>query len=120
MIVNLSEAASNTMLNAIAGMMDGGSIELLSGDGKALAVLKLSNPAAKDAAGGEFEFNKIAEGDAVLAGQAKFARVVASDGSEIFSCDVGDENNDAVVKLGPTQINRGAPVRIDSFRLAMP
>ena len=83
MIVNLSEAASNTMLNAIAGMMDGGSIELLSGDGKALAVLKLSNPAAKDAAGGEFEFNKIAEGDAVLAGQAKFARVVASDGSEI-------------------------------------
>ena len=46
MIVNLSEAASNTMLNAIAGMMDGGSIELLSGDGKALAVLKLSNPAA--------------------------------------------------------------------------
>ena len=72
--------------------MDGGSIELLSGDGKALAVLKLSNPAAKDAAGGEFEFNKIAEGDAVLAGQAKFARVVASDGSEIFSCDVGDRD----------------------------
>ena len=120
MIVNLSEAASNTMLNAIAGMMDGGSIELLSGDGKALAVLKLSNPAAKDAAGGEFEFNKIAEGDAVLAGQAKFARVVASDGSEVFSCDVGTVDSDAVIKLGTTQISVGAPVRLDSFRLAMP
>jgi hypothetical protein len=120
MIVNLSEAASNTMLNAIAGMMDGGSIELLSGDGKALAVLKLSNPAAKDAAGGEFEFNKIAEGDAVLAGQAKFARVVASDGSEVFSCDVGTVDSDAVIKLGTTQISVGAPVRLDSFRLSMP
>ena len=120
MIVNLSEAASNTMLNAIAGMMDGGSIELLSGDGKALAVLKLSNPAAKDAAGGEFEFNKIAEGDAVLAGQAKFARVVASDGSEVFSCDLGTVDSDAVIKLGTTQISVGAPVRLDSFRLAMP
>jgi hypothetical protein len=120
MIVNLSEAASNTMLNAIAGMMDGGSIELLSGDGKALAVLKLSNPAAKDAAGGEFEFNKIAEGDAVLAGQAKFARVVASDGSEVFSCDLGTVDSDAVIKLATTQITRGAPVRLNSFRLSMP
>ena len=120
MIVNLSEAASNTMLNAIAGMMDGGSIELLSGDGKALAVLKLSNPAAKDAAGGEFEFNKIAEGDAVLAGQAKFARVVASDGSEVFSCDLGTVDSDAVIKLGTTQISVGAPVRLNSFRLSMP
>ena len=120
MIVNLSEAASNTMLNAIAGMMDGGSIELLSGDGKALAVLKLSNPAAKDAAGGKFEFNKIAEGDAVLAGQAKFARVVASDGSEVFSCDVGGRDSNAVIKLGTTQISAGAPVRLDSFRLSMP
>jgi hypothetical protein len=36
MIVNLSEAASNTMLNAIAGMMDGGSIELLWGTAKPL------------------------------------------------------------------------------------
>ena len=31
------------------------------------------------------------------------------DGSEVFSCDVGDENSDAVVKLNPVQITRGAP-----------
>jgi hypothetical protein len=42
-----------------------------------------------------------------LAGQAKTARIVASDGSEVFSCDVGDEKSDAAV-------------RINSFRLAMP
>jgi hypothetical protein len=40
--------------------------------------------------------------------------------AKFFRANVGDENNDAVVKLSPTQINRGAPVRIDSFRLAMP
>jgi hypothetical protein len=39
----------------------------------------------------------------------------------VFSCDVGDEKSNAVINLtGSTQINRGAPVRISSFRLAMP
>jgi hypothetical protein len=38
----------------------------------------------------------------------------------VFSCDVGDEKSDAVIKLTPTQIYRGAPVRIGSFRLSMP
>ena len=50
-------------------------------------------------------------------GTATAARVVAADGSEIFSCDVGDENSDAVVRLTYHQINRGAPVLINSFRL---
>jgi hypothetical protein len=84
MIVNLSEAASNVMLDAIAAMMDGGTIELLSSNGTPLAVLRLSNPAAGDAVGGTLAFNKIAEGDAVTDGRAEFARVVASDGSEVF------------------------------------
>ena len=47
-------------------------------------------------------------------------KVVAADGSEIFSCDVGDENSDAVIRLTSMQINRGAPVLINSFRLGMP
>jgi hypothetical protein len=38
----------------------------------------------------------------------------------VFSCDVGDEKSDAVIKLAGTKIHRGAPVRISSFRLAMP
>lgn len=109
------------MLDALSQLMDGGSIELLSGDGKALAVLKLSNPAAQIAIGGELEFNQIAEEDAALAqGNATSARVVALDGSEVFACDVGDENSDAVIKLNTTKIFRGGPVRIKSFRLAMP
>ena len=120
MIVNLSEAAGGVMLAAVAGMMDGGSIELLTPDSKVIAVLKLSDLAARIAAGGDLEFNKIHEADAVLTGEAEFGRVLAADGSEVFSCDVGDENSDAVIKLYPPMIYAGAPVRLNSFRLSMP
>ena len=120
MIIELSQEAGNVMLDVLAAMMDGGSIELLSSDGRVLAALKLGNPVAPEAFGGELEFNKIAERDAVMTGQAQSARIVAADGTEVFSCDVGDENSNAVVKLNPVQITRGAPVQLRSFRLAMP
>ena len=120
MIIELSEQAGNAMLDALSALMDGGSIELLTGDGKILAVLPLSYPAAMVAVDGEIEFNDIAQDLARAKGNATAARIVAADGSEIFSCDAGDENSDAVVKLTSTQINRGAPVLINSFRLAMP
>ena len=121
MIVDVSEAAGNAMLDVLAEMMDGGSIELLSGDGKMLARLTLSNPAAMPAIGGELLFNEIKEEDAALAqGNAMSAHILASDGSEVFSCDVGDENSDAVIKLNTTKIYRGGPVRLKSFRLVMP
>jgi hypothetical protein len=119
-MINLSETASNAMLDALAVLMDGGSIELLS-DQRVLAVMRLSIPATMLAASGELEFNDIAEEDAALAqGNATAARILGSDGSEVFSCDVGDENSDAVIKLNTTKIFRGGPVRLKSFRLAMP
>lgn len=120
MIVNLSEATSNIMLDAVARTMDGGSIEILSSDGNMLVSLKLSNPVAEAAAGGDLVFNMIREADAVAYGVATSARIVARDGAEVFSCDCGGLQSDAVVKLNPVQITRDAPVRIDSFRLAMP
>jgi hypothetical protein len=109
------------MLNALADMMSAGTLELLSSNGQVLAELQLSTPAAKQASGGELEFNKMGEATASAQGNAEFARVVGLDGIEVvFSCDVGDEKSNAVIKLSGTQINRGAPVRISSFRLAMP
>ena len=107
------------MLDALSQLMDGGSIELLS-DKTVLAVLPLADPAAMPASGGEIEFNDIAQDIARAKGYAMSARVVAADGSEIFSCDVGDENSDAVIRLTSLQISRGAPVLINSFRLGMP
>lgn len=121
MIINLSEDASNVMLDVLAGLMDGGSIELLSVAGNVLAVLKLSNPAAGAAVGGAIELNSISEEEAALArGQAATARILALDGTEVLSCDVGDQNSDAVVRLNNTNIDRGVAVRIRSFTLAMP
>jgi len=120
MIIQLSEIASNAMLDALASLMDGGSIEL-SSDDRVLAVLRLSTPVAEPAIDGELEFREIEEEDAALAqGNATSARILAADGSEILSCDVGDENSDAVVKLNTMTIYRGGPVRLQSFRLVMP
>jgi hypothetical protein len=119
-IVNISEDGAAAALNALGRMMDGGSIELLSDTGNVLAVLRLSNPAAEEATGSELVFNTIREADAVAYGTASSARILSRDGSEIFSCDCGDLQSDAVIKLNPVQITRGAPVRLDSFKLAMP
>jgi hypothetical protein len=118
-IINLSGGA-DVALDAIGMMMNGGSIELLTANGGVIVTLPLSDPATTPAIDGEIEFNKIGEGDATLTGQATFARVVAADGAEVFSCDVGGVGSDATIKLGTTQISAGGPVRLDSFRLAMP
>jgi len=119
-MITLSEPASNAMLDALSSLMDGGSIELRSDD-RVLAVLRLSTPVAEPAMDGELEFNEISEEDAARAsGTATSARIIAADGSEIFSCDVGDADSDAVVTLNTTRIYRGGPVRLQSFRLVMP
>jgi len=118
-IVELSEMAADAMLDGLARLLDGGSLEMW-GDGKRLAVLKLANPAAL-IAGGALEFNPIGEEDAALAqGEATTAHILAAGGQEILQCDIGDMNSDAVIKLNTTQIYRDGPVRLRSFTLAMP
>jgi hypothetical protein len=119
-MIELSKTAADAMLDVLGGMMDGGTIELRS-DQRVLAVLKFATPATLPAIDGELEFNNIIEEDAALAqGNATTARILAADGSEVMSCDVGDENSDAVVKLNTTKIYRGGPVRLTSFVLVMP
>jgi hypothetical protein len=121
MIVELSKAASNAMLEVLGSMLDGGSIKLLSEDGRVLAVLKLSDPAVEDVSDGELVFASIVEEDAAPAqGLAMSANICAADGEVMVSCSVGDENSDAVIKLNSTRIFRGSPVRLKSFRLSMP
>jgi hypothetical protein len=120
MSIELSKTAANAMLDELGRIMDGGSIELRSDD-RVLAVLRLSTPVADPAIDGELVFNEIDEEEAALAqGTATDARIVAADGSEILSCDVGDENSEAVIQLNTTRIYRGSPVRLKSFRLVMP
>lgn len=119
-MISLADLASDAMLNALASVMAGGSIELLTDNRHVLATLYLSTPAAGAAAGGEIELNEIAEDVASAQGTVTVARVLTRDGDEIFVCDVGTLQSDATIRLNSTQIGPGAPVRIDSFRLAMP
>lgn len=119
-IVDLSETASNTALDTVATMMNGGSIEMLSADGNLLAVLKLSNPATGRASGGEVVFNEIAEGVALISGEVASARILSQDDQEVMLVDVGDESSDATIQLNTTNIAAAAQVRLTSFKLAMP
>ena len=121
MMLTLSEEANNAILDALADMLDGGRIELLADNGRPLAILQLSDPATMPAANAELEFGEIAEEDAALAaGIVTAARIVGPGGAEVLNCDVGDETSDAAIKLNTTRIFRGGPVRLTSFRLAMP
>lgn len=120
MIVELSDRAKNAMMNTLSAMMDGGRIELLTDDKVKLAELELSNPATKDASGGEIQFNKIKEEDAAVAlGTATWARIIGKDG-DVLMVDVGDPQSDAVLKLNTVSIYPNGPVRIKSLRLALP
>jgi len=120
-VIELSPTAADAMLDVLGRLMDGGNIELIADNGRLLAVLQLSSPAAVASVDGELEFNPIAEEDAALAqGNVTSARIVGAAGDELLSCDVGDENSDAVIKLNTTKIYRGGPVRLTSFRLVMP
>jgi hypothetical protein len=120
-VIILSEAADTAVLKALGVMMNGGTIELLSGEGATLGVMKLGNPAGKRAADGALEFNAIGEEDAApTTGQVTTARILGADGGEVFLCDVGDESSSAAIKFDNVEIRQGDPVPLISFKLKMP
>lgn len=109
------------MLDTLSSLLNGGRIVLLSERSSVLAVLNLSNPATFAADGGTLTFTKIASETATPSGgKATSAQILGADGFEVFSCDVGDENSNAVIKLQTTEIVRNAVVQITSFVLGWP
>ena|ERR1051325_5992744 len=52
-------------------------------------------------------------------GEATWARAIASDGSPIFDCDVGEKDSDAAIELNTTGLRKGGPVSINSFALGV-
>jgi hypothetical protein len=118
MILDVSEALNDAMLDAVSDMIGDGTLELLSSDSELLVTLGLSDPGA--AVDGELVF-QVAPGVAVASGEATSARVTAADGRAAFVCDVGTADSDAVIKLKPdTQIKKDGNVQLDQFRLVMP
>lgn len=118
MILDVSEALNDAMLDAVSDMIGDGTLELLSADSTLLVTLGLSD--AGGAVDGELVF-QVASGVAVATGEAQSARVLAVDGREAFVCDCGDANSNCVIKLTPdAQIKKGVNVQLDQFRLVMP
>jgi hypothetical protein len=119
MSIELSNSASNTMLDALARQMDGGSLEFLDEQTNVLAALPLGSPSALPASDAELVFTDIGDDVASASGIIVSARVLGADGVEAFACDVGDGSSDAVIKLGTTLIAAGQPIRIDAFKLSL-
>lgn len=118
MILDVSPALNDRMLDAVSDYIGDGTLELLSSDSQLLVTLQLSDPGAS--VDGELVF-QAAPGVAVATGEATSARVIAADGREALVCDVGTADSEAVIKLSPdTAIKRGGNVQLDQFRLVMP
>src|SRR5262245_29629365 len=71
------------LLDALAGRMGGGVVELLTSDLRVIATLRLSSPAAGPAVDGELTLDKTAEGVAQTSGVASIGRLLAADGVEL-------------------------------------
>jgi|SRR5215470_16868646 len=121
-MISLADLGSNSMLDALAAVMDGGALEILSDNNQqVLAILRLASPAAMPAVDGTLELNPIAEEDAAPnSGNAAFARILTRSGAEVFVCDVGARGSGAVIELNTTRITEGGPLKISSFKLSMP
>jgi len=125
MQINLSSVARNAVVDTITALVDSergsGSIELLSSTDMVLAKLQFSNPCSPKGKNGTANFYEIKEDPAARAtGTAVRARIVDAGGSVVFTCDVSDENGDAVIRLNSSRIVAGGPVRIREFILVMP
>ena len=121
MILSLSEDANDAMLDSLATMMDGGTLEMLSDDDDLLVSMPLANPVAGPAVDATLEFNSpISPAIATLSGQAATARIVAADDTDVLTCDIGDENQRCHDQAQHDAIFRGEPVRLGAFTLKMP
>lgn len=125
-IVNLSDTAAETEANALAPLMNSGTIELYTGTQPAnantalsgntlLATLTFGSPAFGSAAsGGIITANAITSGTAVATGTATFARIYKSDGTTVVM-DATVGTSGAGLNLNTTSIVTGGLVSVTSF-----
>ncbi len=118
MTISIPTTTSDAMLTTVANLLADGNLEILSdaSEPELLCVLGLDPGVAVD---GELQI-RVSDGIAGQSGRAAFARALGADGSEIFVCDIGDEDSAAVIRLNTTKIYADDPVQLKSFRLMMP
>lgn len=122
---NLSDTAANAEANALAALMNGGTICLYTGTQPAtantglsgntlLATLTFGNPAFGSAAAGVITANAIASGTAVATGTATWYRIYESNGTTVvMDGDVATSGDN--LDLPTTSIVAGETVSISSF-----
>lgn len=124
-IANLSDVAANAQANALAALMNGGSIEIFSGTKPAtantalsgntlLATLTFGNPAFGSASAGAITANAIGAATAANTGTATFARLYESNGTTVVM-DVDVNTSGAYINLNTVAIVQGANVSVTSF-----
>ena len=124
-IANLSDTAANAEANALAPLMNAGTINIYSGTqpvnantalsgNTLLATLTFGNPAFGSAAASVITANAITSGTAGATGTATFARILESNGTTVVM-DVTVGTSGAGINLNTTSIVSGGLVSITSF-----
>ncbi len=125
-IAYLSDTSAEAQANALAALMNAGTINIYSGVQPAnantalsgnvlLATLTFGNPAfGAAAAGGIITANAITSGTAVATGTATFARVLESNGTTVVM-DVQVSTTGAYINLNTTSIVTGGLVSVTAW-----
>lgn len=136
--IKFRDIAKTAILNAIKTDIDSGGaagkLRIYTGTypatpetaatGTLLAELTLSYPMGSITGSGAtlaLTFSAITQdSSADASGVAGYARVVKSDGSSIFDCDVSTTGGGGTLQLNTTNIVAGGPVLVTSFVISVP
>lgn len=124
--VNKSDTAANAEANALAPLMNGGTINLYSGtqpvnantalSGNTLLVsFTFGSPAFGSAVAGVITANAIASATAIATGTATFARIQQSNGTVLMDTTVGLAGSGSGINLNSTTIVDGSLIPLNSF-----
>ena len=131
MATRISVAARNAAVNAIAALLNGGTVEIRTGSqpsspasadsGTLLVSIPLANPAFQSASNGSAALAGVPrQAQAQADGTAGHARFKTSGGQAVVDVAVSDPNGNGELKLDNVNIANSQQVNIISFSLSQP
>lgn len=120
-MAKLTDGVANALLDALTQMLNGGWLDILTGDGTMLATLHLDNPAFEPATGRSATARALErDRSAPSTGKPASYRLVTADRkTTVQEGTAGGPGSGADLEMRTEQIVKGAEVRIDSFVLRM-
>ena len=121
MAITLSTAAKNAAVDAVATMLDGGSLVIQDASNATVAQMAFAADAFPAAANGSTSANGLPLQDANAAGgtASKFSARDSAN-SEVFNGTVTATGGGGDLELSSTTIGAGSTVSITSFDISMP